>query len=72
MNKFEELNYDQLEELSVMGGNDSGSAIAPNSALTSLAAWTAVISAISTVTGVSVGFSALYSCSKNKAACDRG
>lgn len=67
MNKYEQINYDELEELSVNGGLET-QPDDPNFVIT-LSIVTKVISAITAITGSWAGLSSLYSCSDHNTSC---
>ena len=68
MNKYEEINYDELEELSAIGGMDSNAITTANSAATAVITTVEITIALTVLT---VAASTLYSCTKNKVTCKR-
>lgn len=74
MSKVEIINYEELEELSAVGGADSYAMAGANSdVLVSGLVFTTYELAQLTIaaTTVSIAWSALFSCTKNKVTCKR-
>ena len=74
MNKYEKINYEELEELSVVGGSDGNAMVTANSdvVVSSLMFTTYELAALTiAATGVSAAWSTLFSCTKNKVSCKR-
>jgi len=74
MKCYSELDLDELEKLSAVGGSDldgtrADSAVA--STITSLVVTEALTQAVTAVTVLTLGASTLFSCSKNKVVCKR-
>ena len=64
--KYEEISYDELEQLALVGGSDSNAITTADSAIT-----TTTIQVSIAATALTVAWSILYSCTKNKAQCQR-
>lgn len=69
--KYEEINYNELEDLAVIGGTDTNAITTADSAATTVATTAAVTTAVTAVTALTVAWSNLYSCTKNKITCKR-
>ena len=74
MNKYEQIDYAELEELSVVGGADGvGAGTDTNSAVVASVAITTVeiTNLVSVISGATIAWSMLFSCTKNKVTCKR-
>ena len=74
MKKYEQINYDELEELSVNGGMDGNALTTANSdvVIGSVMFTTYEITQLTiALSAMSIAYSNLYSCTKNKATCKR-
>ncbi|EQK48653.1 hypothetical protein C671_0365 [[Clostridium] bifermentans ATCC 19299] len=74
MNKYEKINYDELEELSIVGGMDANAITTADSdvVVASIAYTTYELTQLTVaLSAVSIAYSKLYSCTKNKVTCKR-
>lgn len=66
--KYEEINYNELEDLAAIGGSDTNAITTADSAVTTVV--TSVEATIA-LTMLTIAWSTLYSCTKNKVTCKR-